>query len=63
MVVKQLIKAFFLLLLLSIDTSFEKNSVPNFSVHPKGPKSKMAAKMAAVTLRNSMFWYLSSYTQ
>ena len=29
--------------------SFEKNSGSNFSVHPKGPKSKMAATMAAVT--------------
>ena len=27
--------------------SFQKNSGSNFSVHPKGPKSKMAAKMAA----------------
>ena len=42
-------KLFFHLISIGDGISFEKNSGSNFSVHPKGPKSKMAAKMAAVT--------------
>ena len=37
------------LILIDDDISIKKNSGSNFSVHPKGPKFKMAAKMAAVT--------------
>ena len=46
-------KLFFHLISIGDGISFEKNSGSNFSVHPKGPKSKMAAKMAAVT------WYFN----
>ena len=37
------------LILIDDDISIKKNSGSNFSVHRKGPKFKMAAKMAAVS--------------